>query len=107
MSHKNRHVEAVKKLNNLLLVIVCLFASRYVFYKPTFRTLQLEKCQFDKNVNFPTQFFLGYICNRFDAFEYREVFLKENLNDFLVDYKATNKLEMPKFHKYLMGKNNM
>ena len=66
-----------------------------------------KKCQFDKYVNFPTQFFLGCISNRFDAFEYREVFLKENLNDFLVDYNATNKLEMPKFHKNLMGKNNM
>ena len=66
-----------------------------------------KKCQFDKNLNFPTQFFLGCISNRFDAFEYREVFLKENLNDFLVDYNATNKLEMLKFHRYLMGKNNM
>ena len=43
MSYKNRHVEVAKKLNNLLLEIVCLFVSGYVFYKPTFRTLQFKK----------------------------------------------------------------
>ena len=43
MSHKKRHVEVAKKLNNLLLEVVCLFVSRYVFYKPTFRTLQFKK----------------------------------------------------------------
>ena len=82
MSHKSRHVEVVKKLNNLLLVIVCLFASRYVFISQHLGRYSWKKCQFDKIVNFPTRFFLGCISNRFDAFEYKEVFLKENLNDF-------------------------
>ena len=40
----------------------------------------------DKTVNFLTQFCLGSIPNGFGATEFREVSLKENVYDFLVDY---------------------
>ena len=38
----------------------------------------------NKNVNFPTQFCLGSICNGFSATESREVSLNGNLYDFSV-----------------------
>ena len=38
-----------------------------------------------KNVNFPTQFFLGSISNRFSFIESREVSLNENVHDFPID----------------------
>ena len=39
----------------------------------------------DKNVNFPTQFSLGSISNRFGAHESRQVSLNRNVYDFSVD----------------------
>ena len=39
----------------------------------------------NKNVNFPTQFCLGSISNRFRAPEFREVSLNGNVYDFSVD----------------------
>ena len=42
----------------------------------------------NKNVNSPAQFCLGSISNGFGATESREMYLKENVYDFLVDYNA-------------------
>ena len=39
-----------------------------------------------KNVNFPTQYCLRSICNRFCATESKEVSVNGNMYDFSVDY---------------------
>ena len=46
---------------------------------------------YNENVNFPTQFCLGSMSNRFGATESREVSLKGNVFDFSVDYNAIDK----------------
>ena len=61
----------------------------------------------NKNVTFPTQFYLGSICNGFDATESREVSLKENVYDFSVYYNAIDKSDILNIHKYLMVKINI
>ena len=45
----------------------------------------------NKNVNFPTQFCLGSICNGFTATGSREVSSNENVYDFSVDYNSVDK----------------
>ena len=59
------------------------------------------------NVNFPTQFCLGSISNRFGATEYREVSLKGNVYSFSVDYNAIVKSGILNIQKYLMAKNDI
>ena len=45
----------------------------------------------NKNINFPTQFYLQNISNGFGATESREVSLKRNVYDLSVDYDAIDK----------------
>ena len=47
----------------------------------------------NKNVNFPTQFCLGSISNRFSAADSREVSLNGNVHGFSVDYDSIDKSE--------------
>ena len=61
----------------------------------------------NKNVNFPTQFYLASISNGFSATESREVSLNENVYDFSVDYNSINKSDILNIHKYLMITNNI
>ena len=61
----------------------------------------------NKNFNFPTQICLGNVSNGFDAIDSREVSLKGNVYDFLVDHNAFDKFNMFNVHKYLMSKNNI
>ena len=61
----------------------------------------------NKNVNFPTKFFLGSISNGFSATESRGVPLNGNLHDFLVDCSSFDKYDTLNIHKYLMAKNNI
>ena len=61
----------------------------------------------NKNLNFPTQFCLGSICNGFSAAESREVFLNENMYDVSVDYDSIDKSEILSIHKYLTIKNKI
>ena len=48
----------------------------------------------NKNVNFPTQLFLGSISNAFSATDSREVSLKGNVHDFSVDYNYIDKSDI-------------
>ena len=57
------------------------------------------------NVNFPTQFCLRSISNRFSANEFREVSSNENVSDFSVDYNYIDKSDIINSYKYLMTKN--
>ena len=61
----------------------------------------------NKNVNFPTQFCLGSIFNRFSNTDSREVSLNGNMYDFSVDYNSFNKSDILNIDKYLMNKNNI
>lgn len=61
----------------------------------------------NKNVNFPTQFCLGSICNKFCAFDSRDVSLKGNVYDLTVDYNSTDKFSILKTNRYLLVKNNI
>ena len=60
-----------------------------------------------KNVNFPTQFFLGSISNKSGAYDSREVSLKDNVYDFSVDYKSIDKSNILNIGKYLLIKINV
>ena len=51
----------------------------------------------DKNVNFPTQFCLGNISNRFNNTDSREVSLNRNVYDFSVDYHSIGKSDILNF----------
>ena len=62
---------------------------------------------YNKNVNFPTQFCLGSISNRFSASEPREVSLIGNVYDFSVDCNSIDKYDILNIYKYLMTKNNI
>ena len=42
----------------------------------------------NKNINFPSQFYLGRIPNKFDCIDSEEVSLKGNVYEFSVDYNA-------------------
>ena len=61
----------------------------------------------NKNVNFPTQFYLGIMSNKFNYVDEEEVSLKANVYDFLIDYNAINKSVILDIHKYLLVKNNL
>ena len=61
----------------------------------------------NKTVNFPTQFCLGSIFDRFSAIESREVSLNGNVYDFSVDYSSIDKSDILNIHKYLITKNNI
>ena len=69
-----------------------------------------EICKFkanNKNVNFPTQFCLGSISEKFGSVESREVSFKEDVYGFSGDYNAIDKSDPLKIHKYLMVKDNI
>ena len=61
----------------------------------------------NKNVNFPTQFGLGNISNKFYYFKSEEVSLNRSVYHFSVDYDAIDKSEILNIHKYLVVNNNM
>ena len=61
----------------------------------------------NKNVNFPAQFCLGSISNRFSGTSSTEVSLNENVYHFSVDYSSIGKSDILNIHKYLMTKNNV
>ena len=58
-----------------------------------------------KNVNFPSQFCLGSISNKFDYSDAEEVSLKGNEYDFSVGFNAIDKSDKLNIRKYLMVKN--
>ena len=66
-----------------------------------FKTENNLKWKLTENVNFPTKVCLGNIYNGFGATEFREVSLKGNVYNFLVDYNAVNKSDILNSHKYL------
>ena len=69
---------------------------------------EISKFKVDsKSVNFPLQSCLGSISNGFGVTDSREVFLKGNVYDFLVDYNAIYKSNILDTNKYLMVKNNI
>ena len=61
----------------------------------------------NKNINFPTQFYLGTTSNGFSATESREVSLNKNVYDFSVDHNSIYKSDILNIHKYLMTKSNI
>ena len=61
----------------------------------------------NKNNNFPSQFCLGSISNKFDHVDTGEVSFKGNVYDFSVDFNAIDKSNILNIHKYLMIKNNI
>ena len=61
----------------------------------------------NKNINFPSQFCLGSISNKFDYVDPEEVSLKVNVYDFSVDYYPIDKSDILNMHKYLMIRNNI
>ena len=61
----------------------------------------------NKNVNFPTQFFLASASNEFSNIDSREVSLSGNVYDFSVDYNFIDKSDILNIHKLLMTKNNV
>ena len=61
----------------------------------------------NKNVNFPSQFCLGSISNKFDHVDAEEVSLKGNVYDLSVDYNTIDKSDILNIHKHLMVKNNI
>ena len=69
-----------------------------------------EICKFEvsnKNINFPTQFRLGTLSNKFGAINSREVSLKGNKYNFTVDYNFIDISDILNIYKYLMAKDNM
>ena len=58
----------------------------------------------NKNVNFPTQFCLASISNKFES---EELSFKGNVFDFSVDYDAIDISDILNTHKHLMVKNNI
>ena len=61
----------------------------------------------NKNVNFPSQFCLGSISNKFDYVHSEEVSLKGKVYDFSVDYGSIDKYDILNIYKYLMSKNKI
>ena len=61
----------------------------------------------NKNVNLPTRFFLRSISNKLGAIDFKEVWLKENVFHFSVDYNTIDKSDILNIHKYLMIKNSL
>ena len=68
---------------------------------------EIFKFKVDNKNNFPTQFFLASISNRFSAIESTEVSLNGNVYDFSVDYSSIDKSDISNIRKYLMPKNNI
>ena len=69
-----------------------------------------EICKFEvdnKNANFPVQFCLGNIPDRFSAIESRELSLNGYVYGFSVDYNSNDKSDIVNIHKYLMTKNDI
>ena len=61
----------------------------------------------NRSVNFPTQFCIGSISNKFDCTESEEVSFKGNDYDFSVSYDAFRKSDILDIPKYLIVKNNI
>ena len=61
----------------------------------------------NKDINFPTQFCLGNMSNRFSATELGGASLNGNIFDFSIDYNSIDKSDLLNTHKYLMTKNNI
>ena len=67
----------------------------------------LRACRFKANngsVNFPSQFCLGSISNKYRYTEAEEVSLKGNVYDFSIDYGKIGVDDILDIHKYLMKK---
>ena len=58
----------------------------------------------NKNVNFPNQYCLESISNKFDYVEAEEVYLKLNVYDFSVYYDAIDNYDILNIRKYIMVK---
>ena len=72
--------------------------------------IEKKVCKFkanDENANFPCQFCLESIYDKFEYVESDEVSLKVNVFDFLVDYDAIDKFVVLNIRWYLMVKNNI
>ena len=67
-------------------------------------SLLMENKSDNKNVNFPTLFYLGSVSNKFGAIDLREISLERNGYNFSVDYNAIHKSEILNIHKYLIVK---
>ena len=63
----------------------------------------------NKNVNFPSQYCLGSISNKFESeeVESEDVSFIGNLYDFSVDYDVIDKCNISNVHKYLMIENSI
>ena len=61
----------------------------------------------NKNVNFPSQFCLGSIPNKFDYIDSAEVSLKGHMYDFQADYNALDESSILNIYLYLIGKNSI
>ena len=61
----------------------------------------------NKNINFPTWFFLGIISDGISATESRSVSLNGNVYDSSVSYKSIETSVILNIHMYLMTKNNI
>ena len=61
----------------------------------------------NENVNFPTQFCLAGVSDRFSSTDSKEVPLNEKLYDFLFHYNSIDKSNIINIHKYLITKNNI
>ena len=55
----------------------------------------------NENINFPSQFFLGNISNKYDYVDSEEVSLKGNVYNCSVNYDAIDKFNILNVHKYL------
>ena len=94
----------VKQKRKVCLSLHCNVDNSYFFVNGK------EKYKFkasNKNVNFPTQFYLGIMSNKFNYVDEEEVSLKATVYDFLIDYNAINKSVILDIHKYLLVKNNL
>ena len=57
----------------------------------------------NENVNFPTQFCLRSLSDRFNNAEPREVSLNRNVNDFSVDYRSIDQPDIWNIDKYFLN----
>ena len=73
--------------------------------------MQIEKKSTNLNLvikkNFPSQFCLGSIPNKFDSDDLNEVSFKEYVYYFSVDCNSIDKSNTLNIHKYLMFKNSI
>ena len=61
----------------------------------------------NKNVNIPSNFFLGSMSNKFDNVNSEKVSLKGNVYDLSVDYDTIDNSDILNIHKNLMTKHNI